>query len=112
MHIVQVNAARFGAAVQHGLTSDADAITQGLETRLQSRNYRVLHHPLPIRLDPKATEQSSHTFEQNGVEANEDSNITIAYIGGESLNLTNLLMTHSRCEVNSHSRDLISIVIL
>lgn len=111
---MQVNAARLGAAVQHGLTSDADAITQGLETRLQSRNYTVLHHPLPVRLDPKVTEQSSHTFEQNGVEADEDSylNLAIAYIGGESLNLTNLLMTHSRCEVSSQSRDLISIFIL
>ncbi|OJA17380.1 hypothetical protein AZE42_10969 [Rhizopogon vesiculosus] len=87
-----------------GYSYCADAITHGLESRLQFLNTRVSHHPLPTRLDPKIDAQSLQTLEQTGAETDEDRypNITIAYIGGESLNLTNLLMTHSSCEVYAY----------
>ncbi|KAG1743810.1 putative diphthamide synthesis protein-domain-containing protein [Suillus lakei] len=87
-----------------GYSYHTDIITHRLESGLQSLNAKVLHDPLPTRLDPKTTVQSSKTFEQTGAESDEDSltNVTIAYIGGESLNLTNLLMTHSHCEVYAY----------
>ncbi|KAG0698784.1 putative diphthamide synthesis protein-domain-containing protein [Suillus ampliporus] len=83
-----------------GYSYRADIIAHRLEGRLQSLNTRVLHHPLPTRLDPKTTAQSPKTLEQTSAEVDEDghADVIIAYIGGESLNLTNLLMTHSHCE--------------
>ena len=62
----------------------------------------ILHHPLPTTLNPNTTAQIPQTFKQTSAETDENrrSNIIVAYIGGESLNLTNLLMTHSYCEVN------------
>jgi diphthamide biosynthesis protein 2 len=87
-----------------GYSYHADVIAHRLESELQSLNTRVLHDPLPTRLDPKSTLQSPKPFEQTGAEFVEDSltNTIIAYIGGESLNLTNLLMTHSHCEVYAY----------
>lgn len=87
-----------------GYSCRADVIAHRLQNELQSLNTRVLHDPLPTRLDPKTTVQSPKTFEQTGAESNEDSftNVIIAYIGGESLNLTNLLITHSHCEVYAY----------
>ncbi|KAG1744907.1 putative diphthamide synthesis protein-domain-containing protein [Suillus paluster] len=87
-----------------GYSYRADVIAHRLQSRLQSLNTRVLHHPLPTRLDPKTTTQNPQTLEQTGAEIDEDSctNVIIAYIGGESLNLTNLLMTHSQCEAYAY----------
>lgn len=83
--------------MKHKFTSDADVITHGLESSLQFLDTRVLHHPIPTRLDPTATTQIPQTLKTDD---DRHSNIIIAYIGGESLNLINLLMTHSPCEVN------------
>ncbi|KAG1824103.1 putative diphthamide synthesis protein-domain-containing protein [Suillus variegatus] len=87
-----------------GYSCRADVIAHRLQDELQCLNTKVLHDPLPTRLDPKTTVQSPKTFEQTGAESNEDSftNVIIAYIGGESLNLTNLLITHSHCEVYAY----------
>lgn len=103
VQVIQVSS--WDAAMQHNLTSNADVIAHRLQDELQCLNTKVLHDPLPTRLDPKTTVQSPKTFEQTGAESNEDSftNVIIAYIGGESLNLTNLLITHSHCEVNCHN---------
>src|SRR6267154_2138501 len=107
MQVIQVSP--WDAAIQHKLTSNADVITCRLESRLQSLNARVLHHLLPTRLDPKIIVQSPQIFEQAGTETDEENNANIiAYVGGESLKLTNVLMTHSHCEVNPHFRDFIS----
>jgi diphthamide biosynthesis protein 2 len=102
MQVIQVSS--WDVAMQRKLTSDPDVIAHRLESELQSLNTRVLHDPLPTRLDPKSTLQSPKPFEQTGAEFVEDSltNTIIAYIGGESLNLTNLLMTHSHCEVSHY----------
>ncbi|KAG2124801.1 putative diphthamide synthesis protein-domain-containing protein [Suillus clintonianus] len=87
-----------------GYSYCADVITHRLGSELQSLTIRVLHDPLPTRLDPKTTVHSPKTFEPAVAKADEDicTNVVIAYIGGESLNLTNLLMTHSHCEVYAY----------
>lgn len=87
-----------------GYSCHADVITHRLESELQSLKARVLHDSLPTRLDPKAAVPIPKTLEQTGAESDEESltSVIIAYIGGESLNLTNLLMTHSHCEVYAY----------
>jgi hypothetical protein len=101
MQVIQVSQ---DAAMQRKLTSNADVIAHRLESELQSLNTRILHDPLPTRLDPKTAVQIPQTVEQTSVESDDDSlkSVIIAYIGGESLNLTNLLITHSHCEVDNH----------
>jgi hypothetical protein len=103
MQVIQVSS--MDVDMQRKLTSNADVITHRLESELQSLNTRVLHDPLPIRLDPKTAAQIPKTFEQTCAVSDDDSlkSVIIAYIGGESLNLTNLLITHSHCEVNHHN---------
>lgn len=87
-----------------GYSYNADVITHRLENDLQSLNASVLYDRLQTRFDPKTTVQSSKTFKQTGADSVEDSltNVIIAYIGGESLSLTNLLMTHSHCKVYAY----------
>lgn len=87
-----------------GYSCYADVITHRLESELHSLNTRVLHDPLPTRLDPKTAMQIPQTVEQTCAESDDDrlKSVIIAYIGGESLNLTNLLITHSHCEVYAY----------
>lgn len=103
MQVIQFSS--WDAAMQRKLTSNTDVISHRLESELQSLNTRVLHDPLPTRLDPKTAMQIHQTVEQTCAESDDDSlkSVIIAYIGGESLNLTNLLITHSHCEVHHHN---------
>jgi hypothetical protein len=87
----------------------ADEIVRKLRERLIPRGVSVLYSNIPRRLDPPIagrTKPETHavttlqevTFEHASMQADD----AILYVGGESLGLTNLLMTHASCEVSLH----------
>ncbi|TFY68798.1 hypothetical protein EVJ58_g804 [Rhodofomes roseus] len=87
----------------------ADAILEKLRAALPSTT-KILYSPIPNMTHPSAPLSTIETSPQNGPAAtdgqrkgettSEDCNIL--YVGGESLSLTNLLMTHASCEVYSY----------
>ncbi|KZT66950.1 diphthamide biosynthesis protein [Daedalea quercina L-15889] len=87
----------------------ADAILENLRTALPS-SMRVLHSPIPtmiyqtakpVTIEHEVPSESDPTESQH--EETYSNNCTILYVGGESLSLTNLLMTHASCEAYSYN---------
>ncbi|KAI5891539.1 diphthamide biosynthesis protein [Schizophyllum commune H4-8] len=62
--------------------------------RAQLDDLEVLCEETPTRIDPSSSSEPRHRTAAE--------NATILYVGGESLSLTNLLMTHSTCDVYSY----------
>ena len=75
-----------------------DTIASRLRERLQPFHVDVSYSKTPIRLDPQSLPLPS---DQNGNDGVDDRECTIAYVGGESLGLTNLLLTHAKHNVRS-----------
>ncbi|CAL1702605.1 unnamed protein product [Somion occarium] len=98
---------RFDVAYAHR----ADKIMSRLRNALEPTT-RLLYTPSPTISSPTdQTEKSSQNISNgatpkeetlNSQTENEPDFNTVLYIGGESLTLTNLLMTHSSCEVYSY----------
>jgi diphthamide biosynthesis protein 2 len=89
--------------------SRTDAIVRRLRERLTPRGLDVLYsnihrkQDLPIagRAGPEAqvvAAMQQVTLEHASMQADD----AILYVGGESLGLTNLLMTHASCEASPH----------
>ncbi|KAI1789095.1 diphthamide biosynthesis protein [Ganoderma leucocontextum] len=85
----------------------ADAIIATLKSRLPPAT-RILHTPVPLIAQPASSEQHTpHHLQEAGVqpptepEASPEDSI-ILYIGGESLTVTNLLLTHASYEVYTY----------
>jgi hypothetical protein len=73
-----------------------DIIASGLRERLQPFHIDVSYSETPIRLDPQLLPLPS---DQSGNDGVDDRECTIVYVGGESLGLTNLLLTHAKHNV-------------
>jgi diphthamide biosynthesis protein 2 len=82
-----------------------DAITNKLRDFFQGLQTPVLYSKVPLRLDPPSSATAvgslsppaKHEFPTADLLEGE---CTILYVGGESLGLTNILMTHASCQVN------------
>lgn len=90
------------------LTRYPEDIVRGLKTVLPP-SMRLLWTPLPLEASPIKdhdapgpipTTPSTNSSDEN---AHSIPNAPILYVGRESLALTNLLMTHSLCDVSSNS---------
>ncbi|RPD58166.1 diphthamide biosynthesis protein [Lentinus tigrinus ALCF2SS1-7] len=95
-----------------GYAHRADSIVSELKSRLPSPA-RILHTPIPLVAHPSPSGQhrtphelheagQDNSPEDSSVEEASPENSVILYIGGESLTLTNLLLTHASYEVYSY----------
>ncbi|KAH9929211.1 diphthamide biosynthesis protein [Fomitopsis serialis] len=86
----------------------ADAIMNKLRAALPAPT-KILQSPIPSMTYPtkqpnkldQTPQQDSNSGENDFEEASSE-NCVILYVGGESLSLTNLLMTHASCQVYSY----------
>lgn len=72
----------------------SDAIATKLRILLEPLQIPVLYSQIPTKATPVSVQSTS--IDNDTIE-----NCTIFYIGGESLSLTNLLITHSSCDVRA-----------
>jgi len=96
-----------------GFSHRADAILEKLRAALDIST-RILYTPIPLVSYPSETEAAStppridsdHKMDGSGTDEGVHDialdDCTIFYVGGESLSLTNLLMTHASYEVHSY----------
>jgi len=77
-------------------THQAEAVVAYLRTLLEPFEVPVSYSQIPTKSTPSVSAQPILT-KDTPVE-----DCTLLYIGGESLSLTNLLMTHSSCDVYSY----------
>ncbi|KAL1743806.1 putative diphthamide synthesis protein-domain-containing protein [Schizophyllum fasciatum] len=80
-----------------GYTHAIPQILSALHAHLANDGLEITYEEIPTRIDPSS---SSAPKRQADVR---DS--TILYVGGESLSLTNLLLTHSTCDLYSYAPD-------
>ncbi|KAI0723639.1 putative diphthamide synthesis protein-domain-containing protein [Fomitopsis betulina] len=84
---------------------NADAILERLRMALP-KPANILYSPIPTMTCPSEQLDVPEQAFQNEPEQNcseiDLKDAVILYVGGESLNLTNLLMTHSSCQVYSY----------
>ena len=82
------------------LTTSTDAILERLRTALPDPA-KILYSPIPTSSHPSKQLDSPNQVpvddDEHGIDP-EDA--VILYVGGESLSLTNLLMTHASCQVS------------
>jgi diphthamide biosynthesis protein 2 len=79
----------------------------GLRAAVEPLQISILYNEIPLGLDPPSSTATDAPLssttpilsDANGL--TERSPSTILYIGGESLGLTNLLMTHASSQVHS-----------
>ncbi|KAM5540108.1 hypothetical protein V8D89_006248 [Ganoderma adspersum] len=86
-----------------------DAVIVALRSKVPSST-RILHTPVPLTAHPSSSGQhrTLHSLREADVQAPAEEeaspeNSAILYIGGESLSLTNLLMTHASYEVYTYN---------
>ncbi|KAH9942803.1 putative diphthamide synthesis protein-domain-containing protein [Amylocystis lapponica] len=91
---------RYDVAYAHRI----DVIADKLQAALPS-SMRLLYSPVPLVSypqkvqTPEAQDTSTDSYQPPDHPADD---CVIFYVGGESLSLTNLLMTHASCEVHSY----------
>ncbi|KAG6907507.1 hypothetical protein DXG01_008651 [Tephrocybe rancida] len=83
-----------------GYTHMADALRSQLEVILNPLGIKTLYEPISTKTLP--TSNSSESVISQEVSSPSSSNPAILYIGGESITLTNLLMTYGLSEVFSY----------
>ena len=112
MRIVQVAFFKLVTTVYIFLTNLEDAIVSKLRVSLPSTSH-LLYNPIPTIAYPNSpldlpslpapgTSDSHHATNDNGASPTPTPYQTIFYIGGETLSLTNLIMTNSSCQVFSY----------
>lgn len=82
-----------------------EAIVAKLRKAIEPFKSHVLYSKVPTRLEPLASTSKAEPVasQDTGTASVLDSTVedcTIFYIGGESMGLTNMLMTHSSCDVS------------
>ncbi|EJF62071.1 diphthamide biosynthesis protein [Dichomitus squalens LYAD-421 SS1] len=87
---------------------EADLVITALKNKLSSST-RILHTPVTLTSHPASSGQhrTPQELQETGADPSPDSNVSpeksaILYIGGESLTLTNLLLTHASYEVYAY----------
>lgn len=80
-----------------GINLTPDGIAKQLQNSLPSSSHLV-HHDIPLFCTPATSSQQGITGDVDGAE-NDEQYDSICYVGGESLGLTNLLITHSSSNV-------------
>lgn len=77
----------------------ADDIARELREALQSRQMTILYSKMALKMDPLTSVSQSSDIKSTVADNAPVEDCVILYIGGESLGLTNLLVTHASCEV-------------
>ncbi|KIM87854.1 hypothetical protein PILCRDRAFT_263533 [Piloderma croceum F 1598] len=86
-------------------THRADNIVDKLRIAFEPLKITVFYSRVALRKDPPSTALDlRQNVDRSATSTNESliEDCTILYIGGESLGLTNLLMTHASCEIYSY----------
>ncbi|KAK7022945.1 Diphthamide biosynthesis protein 2 [Paramarasmius palmivorus] len=84
-------------------THKADDILKRLQEALHPREVQVLYSEVPDKLMPVSSEKTTALTKSQRISEPALQDCTIFYVGEENLGLTNLLMTHSTCDVISYS---------
>jgi len=84
-------------------THQAENVVSKLQESLEPLGNLIVYSKVPLKLDvPSASNVTNVTVNSLASDEPSGDDCIIFYVGGESLGLTNLLVTHSSCDVYSY----------